>query len=149
MALLARAFLGFADSAAAVRGAVVELPVAEAMSVAPPSPLWSALLAVLALAAAVGLAARALAGWILGLAACIAYLVTGIADIGTLRPMAPLADSGFWLFFVANLVVPSIVLAALVATRARYLPARAIARSHPVRLHVAARLPGRARRHLR
>jgi hypothetical protein len=128
LALLVRAVLGFADLAAIAHGGVFELPLPQPVAVAPPSPMWPALFALLALGAAIGLPVRAPAGWVLGIGACVAYLVSGIADLGMLRPATPLADPGFWAFFVANLLVPAIVLAGLVATRAWFMPAATPAR---------------------
>ncbi|HXQ95449.1 MAG TPA: hypothetical protein VN800_00865 [Candidatus Acidoferrales bacterium] len=128
LALLARAALGFADLAAISQGGVFELPMPQSVVVAPPSPLWPALFALLALGGAVGLPIRAPASWMLAIAACVGYIASGIADLGMLRPGAPLADPGFWAFFVANLVVPAVVLAALAATRAWFRPAAGPAR---------------------
>ena len=143
LALLARAVLGFADSVAITRGSMLDLPVADAVTVAPLSPLWPALLAALALIAAAAIALRALVGWVVAVAACVGYLVTGIADIGALRPGAPLGDPGFWVFFVAYLVVPGIVLGVLVAVRSWFMPVRPglVPRGLPGRSRVAVRLP--------
>lgn len=140
LALLARAALGFADLAAISQGGVFELPMPQSVLVAPPSPLWPALFALLALGGAVGLPIRAPASWMLAIAACVAYIASGIADLGMLRPGAPLADPGFWGFFVANLVVPAVVLAGLAATRAWFRPA-----PNPARLvgRWAGRMPRR------
>lgn len=125
LALLVRAVLGFADAIAIARGGVRVIPTPEAVAVSTPSPLWPALLAVLALAAGARLPSREMLGWVLAVAACVGYLVSGIADLGMLRPAAPLADVGFWLFFVANLVVPAVVLAALLAAREWFAPSHA------------------------
>ena len=129
LALLARAVLGFADLAALVHGGVFDLPMPQSVVVAPPSPLWPALFALLALGGAAGLPVRAPASWILAIAACVAYIASGIADLGMVLPGAALRDPGFWAFFIANLLVPAGVLAGLVATRAWFRPA-----ANPARL---------------
>jgi len=138
LALLVRAALGIADTVAIARGGVFALPGPEVVAITPPSPLWPAVFALLALGGALGLPIRALAGWILGIAACVAYLVSGIADLGILRPGALLTDPGFWAYFVAYLVVPGAVLAALVAARAWFVP--------PDRAGLAGRWAGRVSR---
>ncbi len=140
LALLARAVLGFADSVAITRGTVLDLRVADVVAVAPASPLWPALLAALALIAAAGIAVRTLVGWVVAVAACVGYLITGIADIGALRPGAPLGDPGFWLFFGANLIVPGVVFGVLVGLRSWFMPVRA---ALPGRSRLPARLSRR------
>ena len=138
LALLVRAALGIADSVAIARGGVFALPGPELVAIAPPSPLWPAVFALLALGGALGVPGRTLSGWILGIAACVAYLASGISDLGMLRPGALLADPGFWAYFVAYLVVPGAVLAALVAARRWFMP--------PDRPGMAGRWAGRVSR---
>ena len=123
LALLVRALIGLADTVAIARTGVMAIPMPESVAVAPPSPLWSALFALLALGGGIGVPGRTLLGWVLGVVACVAYIISGIADLGMLRPGAPLGDVGFWIFFVANLVVPALVLTGLMAARAWFMPA--------------------------
>ncbi len=77
---------------------------------------------------------------VVAVAACVGYLITGIADIGALRPGAPLGDPGFWLFFGANLIVPGVVFGVLVGLRSWFMPVRA---ALPGRSRLPARLPRR------
>ncbi len=140
LALLVRALLGLVDAVAIARGGVVALPTPEAVAVAPPSPLWPALFALLALGGGIGVPGRIPLGWVLGVSACVGYLISGIADLGMLRPGAPLGDVGFWAFFVANLVVPAVVLAGLLTARGWFMPLT----SAPARL--VGRWPRRTRR---
>lgn len=125
LALLVRAVLGLADAVAIARGGVRVIPVPETVALSTPSPLWPALFAALAFAAGAALPRRDMPGFGLAVAACVAYLASGIADLGMIRPAAPLADLGFWLFFIANLVVPAVVLAALLTTRDWFAPVHA------------------------
>ena len=125
LALLVRAFMGLADTVAIARSGVMAIPMPESIAVAPPSPLWSALFALLALGGGLGVPGRTLLGWMLGVVACVAYMISGIADLGMLRPGAPLGDLGFWIFFTTNLVVPALVLTGLLAARAWFMPAPA------------------------
>ena len=122
LVLLVRAILGMADAIAIARGGVRIVPAPESVALSTPSPLWPAFLAVLALAAAIRLPARDVVGWTLAIATCVAYLISGIADLGMLGPGAPLADAGFWIFFAVSLVVPAVVLAVLLAVREWFLP---------------------------
>jgi hypothetical protein len=122
VALLLRTALGLVDTVALMQGGVPTIPMPETIAVAPASPFWPATFALLALLGAIGLTSRLTLGWGLGVAACLGYLVSGIADLGSLRPGAPLGDAGFWLFFAANLVVPAAVLVGLLAIRHRFMP---------------------------
>ncbi len=124
LALLARAALGLADTIAILHGGVPAIPMPDTVAVSPPSPLWPALFASLAFLGAIGLPGRRVIGWGLAVVACVSYLISGIVDLGLLRPGAPLGDPGFWGFFAANLVVPAVVLAALLGTRTWFVPAR-------------------------
>jgi hypothetical protein len=122
LALLVRAVLGLADAVAIFQGGVRAIPVPETVALSSPSPLWPFTLAVLTLAGAAGMPTRSLTGWVIALVACIAYLASGIADLGSLRPGWPLRDLGFWVYFGVNLVVPAAVLAILLAVRAWFVP---------------------------
>ena len=94
LALLARAALGFADLAALAHGGVFDLPMPELVDLAPPSPLWPALFALLALGGAAG-PDPAPASSILAIAACVAYIASGISDLGMLlRGASPDPASG-------------------------------------------------------
>ena len=125
LALLVRAILGAADAVAIARGGVRIVPVPESVALSTPSPLWPAFVAALAVVAAARLPFVGIVGWVLAVATCVASLVGGIADLGLLRPGAPLADAGFWIFFAVYLVVPAAVLTALLAVRDWFVPARA------------------------
>ncbi len=140
LALLVRAFMGLADTLAISRNGVMAIPMPETIAVAPPSPLWPALFALLALGGALGVPGRTLLGWALGVVACVAYMISGIADLGMLRPGAPLGDAGFWIFFGANLVVPALVLTGLLAARSWFMPKPAAPS------HLAGRWPRSRRR---
>jgi hypothetical protein len=121
-ALLARALLGLADGVALAGGGMRALPLGLSLGLGGTSAFWSTLLAALALMGAVGLLARWPLGWIVSVGACLAYLASGIGDIAFAESASPLQSPGFVVLFVANLVVPSLVVVGLLNVRAAHLP---------------------------
>jgi hypothetical protein len=121
-ALLARAVLGFADALALAGGGMRALPFGLSVGLGGTSALWSTLLAVLALLGSVGLLLRSPVGWILSVGACVAYLASGIGDIGLVGAASPIESPGFVVLFVANVVVPSVAVVGLLQVRTACLP---------------------------
>jgi hypothetical protein len=122
LALIVRGLLSAADAIAIAQGGVRLIPLGQAVAIGSPSPFWPTLLAILSFAGAIGLAARQPIGWLLGVATCLAFVISGIGDLGMVE-LGAVADSpGFWFFFVADLVVPLVCLALLVALHRTYLP---------------------------
>jgi hypothetical protein len=113
VALLARALLGLADAIALSGGGMRVLPLGLSLGLGGTSAFWSTLLAVLALMGAIGLLARWPLGWTISVGACLAYLASGIGDIAFAQSAAPLESPGLVVLFVANLVVPSLVIVGL------------------------------------
>ncbi len=113
-ALALRGVLGVADAISISQGGLRVIPIGAAVGLGAGSPLWSMLWAALALAAAAGLLARFPLGWALGIAASLAYLAAGIGDLGLVGTDAPLTSGSFWLLFVADVLVPGVVLMGLV-----------------------------------
>lgn len=121
VALLARGLMGVADTIAIAQGGVRAMPLGETAVMTGSSPLWPALFAVFALAGAIGLAGRARLGWILGVAACLAYLTAGIGDVALVQPGTALVSPSFLLLFTADLIVPAAVLAGLMALHVHFV----------------------------
>ena len=121
VALLARGLMGVADTVAIAQGGVRAMPVGQAAVMTGSSPLWPALFAVFALAGAIGLAARARLGWILAVAACLAYLVAGIGDVALVQPGTAIVSPSFALLFTADLIMPAAVLAGLLALHVHFV----------------------------
>lgn len=130
-ALLVRAALSVADAAGIAGGGVQPLPLGSALAVSASSPFWPLLWAALSLAGGVGLAYRSTAGWVVAGAACLGYLAAGIGDLSLLDTSASVGDPGFWLVFLADLVVPAAVLVGLYQLRSGYV--RAASRPHLAR----------------
>jgi len=115
VALVLRGVLGIADAVSIAQGGLRVLPMTAAVGLGAGSPLWSMLWAFLAIAAGAGLLSRFLLGWALGIGASLAYLAAGIGDLGLLGAgTTPLISGSFWLLFLADVLVPGVVLAGLV-----------------------------------
>lgn len=120
-ALLVRAVLGLADAIALAGGGVRALPVWAGMGLGATSPLWSAMLALLALAGGVGLIVRWPTGWLIALGACVGYLLSGLGDLAFLASVAAFDPADYVVLFAANVAMPVVVIAGLLWTRPAFL----------------------------
>jgi hypothetical protein len=116
-ALLVRALMGLGDAIALAQGGVRTLPLAGGIGLGATSPLWSALLALLALVGAVGLVVRWPMGWLVALGACVGYLISGLGDLAFVASAASLDLRDYAVLGVANVGVPAVVLSGLAWTR--------------------------------
>jgi hypothetical protein len=121
-ALLVRAVLGLADAIALAEGGVRALPIGAGMGLGATSPLWSALLALLALAGGVGLIVRWPTGWLIALGACLGYLLSGLGDLAFVASLAAFDPADFVVLVGGNVAMPIAVLAGLLWTRPAFLP---------------------------
>jgi len=120
-ALLVRALLGLADAIALAEGGVRALPVGGGMGLGATSPLWSALLALLALAGGVGLIVRWPTGWLIALGACLGYLLSGFGDLAFVASVAAFDPADFVVLVAGNVAMPILVLAGLLWARPAFL----------------------------
>ena len=120
-ALLARAVLGLADAIALAGGGVRALPVGAGMGLGATSPLWSAMLALLALTGGVGLILRSPTGWIIALGACLGYLLSGLGDIAFVTSVVGFDPADYVVLLAANVAMPIVVIAGLLWTRPAFL----------------------------
>jgi hypothetical protein len=116
IALLGRALLSLADAIAISTSGIGILELG-GVAHADGSPLWPLLWGSLALAAAVLLLLRRPLGWILAAGVCVAYLVVGVAHAVDATSSVNGVPTGVWLIFVADVLVPSLVLAGLFTVR--------------------------------
>jgi hypothetical protein len=121
-ALLIRALMGLADAIALAQGGVRTVPIGGGVGLAATSPLWSAVLAFLALVGAAGLVARWPVGWLVALGACVGYLLSGLGDLAFVASAAAVNGRDVAVLVVANVVVPVVVIAGLLWTRPAFLP---------------------------
>jgi hypothetical protein len=120
-ALLVRAVLGLADAIALAGGGVRALPVGAGMGLGATSPLWSALLALLALAGGVGLIVWWPTGWLIALGACLGYLLSGLGDLAFVASVAAFDPSDYVVLFAGNVAMPIVVIAGLLWARSAFL----------------------------
>jgi hypothetical protein len=136
LAFTLRAVLSFADAWSLYRQGVRFVPISDGGTVGG-APFWPFLWGVLSLAAALLLWRRQALGWVLGVAACVAYLVAGIGD-AALFEMGDSVPLGAWALFLVDLAGPAIALALLFSVRPWFLsvarPIRAPRRSGSERL---------------
>ncbi len=130
LALLGRAALSFADAVAIATSGLGFLQLG-GIAYADSSPLWPILWGSVALASTVLLLLRRPLGWVLAAGVCVAYLVVGVAHAVDATSDATGLPAGVWLIFVADVLVPALVLAGLFTVRPWFLAAAR--RSHPTK----------------
>ena len=114
-----RAALSFADAWSLYRQGVRFIPISDGGTVGG-APFWSFLWGALSTAAALLLWRRRALGWVLGVAACVAYLMAGIGD-AALFEMGDSVSLGAWVLFLIDLAGPAIALALLFSLRPWFL----------------------------
>lgn len=119
LAFALRALFSFADAWSLYRQGVRFIPISEGATVGG-APFWSFLWGTLSLAAALLLWRRQALGWVLAVAACVAYLVAGIGD-AALFEMGGSVSLGAWALFLVDLAGPAIALALLFSVRPWFL----------------------------
>ncbi len=127
--LLARGVVGLLDMWTLARSGIRFIPVGGGATVGG-SPVWAGLWAAICLAAALLLVRRQAVGWLLAVAACTAYMVTGLGDAAHFGSVATV-PVGAWMLFGIDIAGPALALALLISVRPWFL--------------ATARRPGRVR----
>ncbi|HEX5465394.1 MAG TPA: hypothetical protein VFW92_01835 [Candidatus Limnocylindrales bacterium] len=131
--LLLRGLLGLADAWSLSSDGVRFIGLEATLSLGVGSVGWSAGWGAAAIAAGLLLLGRRALGWLVAVAACVAYVVIGIGEVAQVTGSAPGASGtaislGVWLFFLVDLAVPAVLLALLFTVRPWFL-ARSRSRS--------------------
>ena len=120
LALLGRAMLSLADALSIASGGFGVLEPG-GIAHADGSPLWPLLWGSVALLGAILLLFGRPLGWVLGAGVCVAYLVVGVGRAVGASSSTTGLSAGFWLIFVVDILVPSLVLAGLFTVRPWFL----------------------------
>ncbi|MGH2467660.1 MAG: hypothetical protein ACRDGL_08015 [Candidatus Limnocylindrales bacterium] len=124
--LVGRGLLGLADAWSLSTSGIRFIGLDATMSLGGGSIGWTAGWGAAALVAGLLLARRQALAWLLAVAACVAYLVTGIGEAVQIvgsgdGGSGPAISTGAWLFFLVDLTVPALLLALLFTVRPWFL----------------------------